>query len=144
MKLLTHAYPWTKGDSDTQKKWMREFAEAGETHIVLSCGLLGEACKDPDYLIKFHKEMQNFGLDFVDGHALWGEWSDLGMPLEEWHEQLILRHKACFRFCSQFGVNTLAFHTGHTFNSIFGKDLKLDDYRKMLVRSLEEDRKSVV
>lgn len=138
MKLLTHAYPWTTADSDTQKKWMREFAEAGETHIVLTSKLLCEACKEPYHVINFHKEMQNFGLDFVDAHAIWGPWSDPGMPLEEWHEQLILRHRACLRFCSLFGVNTLAFHTGNTSNIFFGKNLTLGDYREILIRSIEE------
>ncbi|MBP5182035.1 MAG: sugar phosphate isomerase/epimerase [Lentisphaeria bacterium] len=138
MKLLTHAYSWTAGDPDTRKTWMREFAEAGETHIVLTNKLLSEACGEPIYLMNFYKEMRNFGLDFVDGHALWGPWSDPGMPLEEWHEQLILRHRATLRFCSRFGVDTLAFHTGVTSKGLFGKELTLDDYRKSLIRSMEE------
>ncbi|MBO4492014.1 MAG: sugar phosphate isomerase/epimerase [Lentisphaeria bacterium] len=136
--LLTHAYPWHKGDSDTQKKWMRAFADAGEKHIVMSSKLFGEACKDPDYLINFHKAMQEFGLDFVDAHAFWGTWSDPGMPLPEWHEQLILRHRISIRLCAQYGVDTLAFHTGNTLNSVFGKDLNLGDYRSVLIHSIEE------
>jgi len=135
---VTHAYPWTNKESDAQKLSMREFAEAGETHLVLTNRLLGAACGDPDYLIRFHRKMREFGLDFVDAHALWGTWSDLGLPLEEWHDQLIARHRACIGFCARFGVDTLTFHTGNTLNSVFGQGLRLEDYRKMLIRSLEE------
>ena len=55
---VTHAYPWTNKESDAQKIAMRDFAEAGETHLVLTNRLLGAACEDPDYLIRFHRNMR--------------------------------------------------------------------------------------
>ena len=138
MTKLTHNYPWYKGNSEEQRAWMREFADAGERYIVLNYRLLGEACKDPACLIAFHAEMRNFGLDFADAHAPWGTWTDPGMPLEAWHEQVILRHRIAIRLCAQFGIDTLTFHTGSAANNIFGTDLKLGDYRNMLIRSMEE------
>ena len=134
---LNYLYPWTKGSPDEQKLRMREFAECGARNLVLSSDLLGEGCRDMGYLIAFYRTMREFGLEFVDSHALWGTWSDPGMPLSEWKEPLLLRHRTAFRFCQRFGVHTMAFHTGNTFNSIFGAGLTLADYRKSLVDSLE-------
>ena len=85
----------------------------------------------------FFDDMKEFGLDFVDSHALWGTWSDPGMPLAEWKEILLLRHRMAFLFCRRFGVRTMAFHTGNTCNSLFGKNLTLEDYYNALIRSLE-------
>ena len=38
MKPLTHCYSWIESRED-QKKHMREFAEAGARHLVLTSGL---------------------------------------------------------------------------------------------------------
>ena len=63
---LTYCYPWTKGTRDEQKQWMREFAESGVKHLVLTSNLFGEGCRDTGYLLTFYQDMQEFGLDFVD------------------------------------------------------------------------------
>ena len=128
MVPLTYYFPWVKGSREERKQWMREFAEANANHIVLSSELLGKGCGDTGFLLDFSRDMREFGLDFVDSHALWGTWSDPGMPLEEWRGALLLRHRLAFQFCLRFGVETMAFHTGNTFNSIFGEKLTLDDY----------------
>ena len=134
---LTHCFGWTKGSRDEQKNWMREFADAGAKHLVLTNSLLAEGAKDSGYLMTFAADMKEFGLDFVDSHAHWGAWSDPGLPAEEWREIMLLRHRMAFRFCRHFGVRTMAFHTGNTFNSAFGKELVLEDYYDALIRSLE-------
>ena len=134
---LTHCFGWTKGSRDDQKNWMREFADAGAKHLVLTNSLLAEGAKDSGYLMTFAADMKEFGLDFVDSHAHWGAWADPGLPAEEWREIMLLRHRMAFRFCRHFGVRTMAFHTGNTFNSAFGKELVLEDYFNALIRSLE-------
>jgi sugar phosphate isomerase/epimerase len=137
MVPLTYCFPWVKGSREERKQWMREFAEAGADHIVLTSELLGKGCGDTGFLLDLARDMREFGLDFVDSHALWGTWSDPGMPLGEWREAMLLRHQLAFRFCLRFGVETMAFHTGNTFNSIFGAKLTLDDYYRALTDSLE-------
>ena len=134
---LTHCYAWTQGSREEQKNRMREFAENGAEHLVLTSSLLAEGAKDSGYLMTFAADMKEFGLDFVDSHAFWGTWSDPGMPMAEWREIMLLRHQMAFRFCNRFGVRTMAFHTGNTFNNIFGKELTLEDYYDALIRSLE-------
>ena len=134
---LTHCYPWPDS-REARRNVMREFADAGAGHLVLTSRLLGEGMKSAGFLMEFQSDMKAFGLDFVDAHAIWGTWEDPGMPLEKWHETVILRHRASIRLCAAFGVRTLAFHTGNTFNSIFGQHLTLDDYYRMLIRSIEE------
>ena len=119
MVPLTFCFPWCKGSREERKEWMREFSEAGAQHLVLTSELLGKGCADTGFLLDFARDMREFGLDFVDSHALWGTWSDPGMPLAEWREALLLRHRLAFQFCLRFGVETMAFHTGNTFNSIF-------------------------
>ena len=137
MVPLTFCFPWGKGSREERKQWMREFAEAGAQHLVLTSELLGKGCADTGFLLDFHRDMREFGLDFVDSHAFWGTWSDPGMPLAQWRGTMLLRHKLAFQFCLRFGVDTMAFHTGNTFNSIFGAELTLDDYCRALTNSLE-------
>ena len=137
MVPLTFCFPWGKGSREERKAWMREFAEAGAQHLVLTSELLGKGCADTGFLLDFYRDMREFGLDFTDSHALWGTWSDPGMPLAKWREALLLRHQLAFRFCLRFGVDTMAFHTGNTFNSIFGAELTLDDYYRALADALE-------
>ena len=92
---------------------------------------------EPELGFKYQKELKEFDLNLMDAHAPWGTWKDPGMPLEEFHELITLRHKAAIRICNQFNVTSMAFHTGNTFNSIFG-NFTLDDYYNMMIRTLEE------
>ena len=135
--ILTHCLPWTQWSREDRTTRMRELAELGETHIVLTSKLLEAAAADSAYLITFAEEMKSFGLTFTDCHAFWGTWSDPGMPVPEWREVMLLRHRMAFRLCARYGITTMAFHTGNTFNSLFGKDLKLEDYYRSLTDSLD-------
>ena len=135
--ILTHCLPWTQWSREERTNRMRELAELGETHIVLTSKLLEAAAADSAYLITFAEDMKSFGLSFTDCHAFWGTWSDPGMPMSEWREVMLLRHKMAFRLCARYGITTMAFHTGNTWNSIFGADLKLEDYFRALTDSLD-------
>ena len=137
MVPLTFCYPWLKVDREKQKQIMFEFAENGVNHLVLTTGLLEAGIHDTGLLAAFFKDMQEYGLQFTDSHALWGYWSDPGMPVPEWKEVMLLRHRIAFQFCKRFGVKTMAFHTGTTNSSIYGKNLTLDDYYQALISSLE-------
>lgn len=134
---LTFCYPWLKVDREKQKQVMAEFAENGVQHLVLTTGLLEAGMHDTSLLAAFFKDMQEYGLQFTDSHAFWGYWSDPGMPLPEWREIMLLRHRMAFQFCKRFGVKTMAFHTGTTNSAIYGKNLTLDDYYQALISSLE-------
>ena len=138
MVPLTHCYPWAGVCREDRRNIMREFADAGAKHLALTSLLLGEALKSTRFLMDCQSDLNEFGLDFADAHALWGTWEDPGMPLERWHETVVLRHRASIRLCAAFGVGTITFHTGNTFNSVFGRQLTLEDYLRMLIRSLEE------
>lgn len=136
--ILTHALPWVQIKTREERTaLMRELADLGETHIVLNSTLLGEGAADPAALMTFAADMKSFGLAFADCHAFWGTWSDPGMPVPEWRECLLLRHKLAFRFCERFGVTSMAFHTGNTLNSVFGSHLTLEDYYRALTASLD-------
>lgn len=137
MKPLTYFFGWTRYQADERRQYLREFANNGARHLVLSSALLEQGAANSGYLINFQAQMQEFGLDFTDAHAMWGLWSDPGMPMAQWREIMLLRHRLSFRLCQQFGVHTIAFHTGNTFNSVFGKDLTIDDYFQALIDSLE-------
>ena len=134
---LTFCYPWLKVDREKQKQIMFEFAENGVKHLVLTTGLLEAGMHDTSHLLTFSKDMQEYGLRFTDSHAFWGYWSDPGIPVPEWKEVMLLRHRIAFQFCNRFGVKTMAFHTGTTNSSIYGKNLTLDDYYNSLIASLE-------
>ena len=135
--ILTHWLPWTQWSRDERKIRMRELADAGEFHIVLTSALLEAGVAKTAYLRDFLADMREFGLGFTDSHAINGTWADPGMPLAEWKEIVLLRHRMSLQYCARFGVTTMAFHTGNTLNSIYGKNLTFDDYYRSLVRSLE-------
>ena len=134
---LTFCYPWLKLERDEQKQIMAQFAENGVEHLVLTTGLLEAGMRDTGCLNTFFNDMQEYGLQFTDSHAFWGNWSDPGVPLPEWKEILLLRHRIAFQFCKRFGVRTMAFHTGNTNNTFYGKHLTFDDYYQALISSLE-------
>lgn len=134
---LTYWHPWTKLSNEEHKHDLRDFSENGAEHLVLTSGLLMEGFRDSAYLIAFEQDMRQYGLDFVDAHAPFGLWSDIGMPDAKWREIMLLRHRTALQFCKRFEVGTMAFHTGNTLNSIFGKELTLDDYYSALISALE-------
>ena len=134
---VTYCYPWTADTEDERHAKLKNIADSGIRRVVLTSGLLDKMTSDPQLLFSFRQDLKEYGLTFMDGHAPWGTWKDPGMPLEEYHDQVILRHKMAIRFCRDLNVTSLAFHTGNTFNSIFGK-FTLEDYYAMLIRSMEE------
>ena len=135
---VTYSWPWAKADEAQQKETLKNLADNGFRHLVLSDKTIEACIVTPELIGKHKKALAEFGLDFVDAHAPWGAWKDPGMPLESQHEMVVLRQKMAIRVCHELGVHTMAYHTGNTFNSIFGQDLKLEDYYQMLLRSLYE------
>ena len=124
--------------TDDLKAALRRLADAGIRHVVLNNALLEHFIVNPDAVPLYRQALKEAGLSFVDAHAPWGTWKDPGVPVEAEHEQIVLRQKMALRLCHQFGVTTIAYHTANTFNSVYGDDLVLDDYCRMLLRSLEE------
>ena len=135
---ITYLFGWLGKSAEEQEQAMHEFIEAGEKYVVLTSSLLEEGCRKTETLVDLHTRLRKAGLEFADAHAPWGTWSDPGHPLEEYRKILLDRQKMALRFCAMFGVTTMTYHTGNTFNSIFGQHLKLEDYYNALIRSLEE------
>ncbi|OQA85282.1 MAG: endonuclease 4 [Lentisphaerae bacterium ADurb.Bin242] len=140
MKIpVTHlCYPLASLPDSVHAPILREYAANGAKHIVLASSLIGRMLQEPDFIFKMKKTLAETGLDFCDAHAPWGTWSDLGIPLGEYRKLAVAQQRAAIRLCGIFGVTTMAFHTGTTFNSVFGKNRTLEDYYQALLRSLEE------
>jgi sugar phosphate isomerase/epimerase len=138
MKKITHCINFLLGNAVEQDQVMRELVQAGEKYVVLTSSLLREGCRSSDYLIDFYKRLQHSGLEFADAHAPWGTWSDPGLPDKEFRKIMLSRQRMALDFCRIFGVTTLTYHTGNTLNSVFGRELTLDDYYAALIASLEE------
>lgn len=136
MIKITHVLSWITTE-DNRIRMMRDLVQAGEKYVVLTSSLMEEGCRKTENLLDFHTLLKKEGLEFADAHAPWGTFSDPGMPLNQYHYITMDRLKMAIRFCALFGVRTLTFHTGNTLNSVFGKDLTLDDYYRALIRSLE-------
>lgn len=134
---VTYCLPWNRPDPLDRRAVLRTIADSGMKRLVLSSNVLDELICKPEMIPIYTRELADFNLTLMDAHAPWGTWKDPGMPQEEGHELIVLRHKMAIRLCHTFGVTSMAFHTGNTFRSIFG-DYTLDDYYAMLIRSLEE------
>lgn len=134
---VTYAYPWAVQDENTRRTILKDLSGNGIKNLVLESKIIERIFSEPELGFKYQKELKEFDLNLMDAHAPWGTWKYPGMPLEEFHELITLRHKAAIRICNQFNVTSMAFHTGNTFNSIFG-NFTLDDYYNMMIRTLEE------
>ena len=135
---VSYRYPWTLSSEPDRRAVLKDLADNGVRRLVLGSNIIEDLIIHPGQLFVYRKELAEYGLTLMDAHAPWGTWQDPGMPLEKYHEDIILREKMAIRICGELGITSLAFHTGNTFNSVFGKDLTLDDYYAMLIRSMEE------
>ncbi|MBQ9338510.1 MAG: sugar phosphate isomerase/epimerase [Lentisphaeria bacterium] len=134
---VTYSYPWTRSSELDRRAVLKNLADNGVRRLVLSSKIIEDLIIHPGQLFVYRKELAEYGLTLMDAHAPWGTWQDPGMPLEQYHEDIILREKMAIRICGEVGVTSLTFHTGNTFKSIFGP-FTLDDYYAMLIRSMEE------
>lgn len=137
MIKVTYAYPWMRPAAIDRRAVLKELADNGIKRLVLTCNLIEDMIRTPELVISCGKDLENYGLEFCDAHAPFGLWKDLAMPLEKFHDIVIMRHKMAIRLCAEFGVTSLTFHTGNTTRTAFG-DVKLDDYYEVLLRSLNE------
>jgi len=139
MKPVTY-YSFLLGpeSDDERRATLQRLADNGVTHVVLNSKLLEHFMVVPEAVMKFDSDMREYGISFMDAHAPWGTWKDLAVPLEEKHEMVVLLQKMALRLCRHFGVTCIAYHTCNTLNSLFGASLTLDDYYRMLLRTVEE------
>ena len=138
MKTVTYNFGLVFSNDDERKARLRQLADGGVSHVVLGSELLDHFIIKPDAMPIFEKDMRDVSISFMDAHAPWGTWKDPGVPVEEQHELIVLRQKMALRICRRFGVTSIAYHTANTFNSVYGASLTLDDYYRMLLRSIEE------
>ncbi|MBR4219907.1 MAG: sugar phosphate isomerase/epimerase [Victivallales bacterium] len=138
MKPVTYNFGLVKKTDEELRDTLRQLAEGGVQRLNLNNALLEHFIVTPDAVPKYEKAMKGYGLSFMDAHAPWGTWKDPGVPVESEHAQIVMRQKMALRLCNRFGVTSIAYHTANTFNSIYGADLTLNDYYRMLLRTMEE------
>ena len=138
MKPITYSIPLANERPEDRRRILKELADCGIEYLTLGNALLEHFIVAPDDIPVFEGEMRDCGISFMDAHAPWGTWKDPGVPVESEHELIVLRHKMALRICNRFSVTSIAYHTANTFNSKYGSHLTLDDYYKMLLRTMEE------
>jgi len=135
---ITYNVSLLKPSDEERRQTLRKLADCGVRYITLGNSLLEFFIITPDAIPKYESEMKEFGISFMDAHAPWGTWKDPGIPVESEHEQIILRHRMALRICNRLAVTSIAYHTANTYNCLYGAELQLDDYYRMLLRSMEE------
>ena len=112
---ITFYYPlgWF---SEYSRRWvMREFASNGAKHLIVGDGLFLQMMQDSSLPKKLVREMDDFGLSFVDGHAPFGEFLDMNCPDESLRKIMIARHKMVINLAADLGIKTLTIHCGVDF-----------------------------
>ena len=99
---------------------LREFADNGAEHLVLSSPLLKHFSACPEQIKKFTGELAAENLSFGDAHAPYGIHWDLICTFEEERPALFIRQKMALTIAAELGCKTITIHTGadHLFPEI--------------------------
>lgn len=92
---------------------MAEFAGHGASHIVLSSTLIRLIMQAPGLATQLQKEAASAGVSFVDAHAPFGPYEDLNVPDPQYRGVMLDRLKLALRIAADFGIETIAVHTGN-------------------------------
>lgn len=129
---LTHFFPWDMGGDTARPYFMREFAEAGAKHLVLTDFLLRRALAEPGFVGTLRGEMADAGLGFVDAHAPFGAVEDLNTPDASGRRLMLARQAAVLETLPLLGVSTCTFHVGN-----LGEGADVEACHDLAARALE-------
>ena len=84
------------GNLETDEKrrnLMAAFANAGAKHLVLSNTFISQIMMDHKFADILKKDMDEYGLNFMDAHSPFGGVLDLNCPDPAFRPQMLTRHK---------------------------------------------------
>jgi sugar phosphate isomerase/epimerase len=131
---LTHLFYEVNIPEYLRKSWLYQYAQAGLKNIVLSDSHIANIAASPVMMETYAAEASQAGLNFVDAHAPFGPYLDLGNPKKEYHNYVVSRHKLHIDIAAQFGIKTITIHLG---GMKFDKFL-FEEYKSSAQRALEE------
>lgn len=134
MLPLTYFNILDKADgAEGRQTLMDDFKRQGARHLVMTDALLLKIMGKPSLYGALQKEMAACGMDFVDAHAPFSEYSNLGIPDDTLRQVMIDRQRLVLRLVRDFGVKTCTFHVGR----LFYPTCTLEQYRDAVQRSLD-------
>ena len=131
---VTHLFYEVNIPEYLRKSWLYQYAQAGLKNIVLSDSHIANIAASPAMMETYAAEASQAGLNFVDAHAPFGPYLDLGNPKKEYHNYVVSRHKLHIDIAAQFGIKTITIHLG---GMKFDKFL-FEEYKSSAQRALEE------
>ena len=95
-----------------RKTLLHQYAACGLKNIVLSDNHIATIVSSPSMMEVFAQETSQAGLTFVDAHAPFGAYLDLGNPKKEYQDYVVARHKLHIDIACQFNIKTITIHLG--------------------------------
>jgi sugar phosphate isomerase/epimerase len=114
---------------------MSEFAANGAKHLVLTDTLIRMIIRSPGLANILQKEIETAGMSFVDSHAPFGIYEDLNVPDPQFRGMMLDRLKVALRIATDFGIDSIAVHTGNT-REVW-KNYSLEQLHEAMLSSLE-------
>lgn len=131
---LTHLFYEVNISEYLRKSWLYQYAQAGLKNIVLSDNHIANIAASPAMMETYAAEASQAGLNFVDAHAPFGPYLDLGNPKKEYHNYVVSRHKLHIDIAAQFGIKTITIHLG----GMKFDNFLFEEYKSSAQRALEE------
>ena len=131
---LTHLFYEVNISEYLRKSWLYQYAQAGLKNIVLSDNHIANIAASPAMMETYAAEANQAGLNFVDAHAPFGPYLDLGNPKKEYHNYVVSRHKLHIDIAAQFSIKTITIHLG----GMKFDNFLFEEYKSSAQRALEE------
>ena len=109
---FTHLFSEVNIPDHLRKVLLHQYAASGIKNIILSSGHIDNIVTNPALMETYAQETSEAGLTFVDAHAPYGPYLDMGNPKKEYQNYLVSRHKVHMDIAVQFGIKTITIHLG--------------------------------
>lgn len=110
---LTYLFDFCNTTDQNYPYVFSEFASNGAKHLVLSDFLISKIFQNYSYADKFQQLCGEFGLTFVDSHAMFGPRLDLCTPRPEDRRISVHRLNMTLEIIAYMGVDTITVHVGN-------------------------------
>lgn len=126
------------GNLETDEKrrnLMAAFANAGAKHLVLSNTFISQIMMDHKFADILKKDMDEYGLSFMDAHSPFGGVLDLNCPDPAFRPRMLTRHTLAMQISAALGVKTITIHPG---SDRFFPEIPLEKHLDLMRDAIEQ------
>ena len=133
---MTYIYEFGDISADHRRFILAEFAANGIRNLVFTDEWIARIMQTPTLADELQKDMDSFGLTFMDAHAPFSPKLDLNCPFPEYRKQMIARQNLSLAITADMGVKVIVIHVGNT-NIPETAALPLEKHHDNICRALD-------